>query len=131
MFDAKGKKILQTSSKYYCIDVAIKNIQSNFFIKDRGKLLENIVFLELLRRGYEVRVGKLRDGKEIDFIAQKENDPDLIYIQVVTTLDTDKIKEREYGNLTSIRDSHKKMVITEDQVNFTDKQGIKTINVVD
>jgi predicted AAA+ superfamily ATPase len=126
-FNTKGKKILQTSSKYYCVDPSIKNAQNEFNIEDRGRILENIVLIELLRRNYEVTVGKLRH-REIDFVASKGKDR--IYIQVASRLDTNEIKKREYGNLQSIRDSYKKIVITEERVNFVDDNGIETVNIV-
>jgi predicted AAA+ superfamily ATPase len=128
MFDANGKRMLEYSGKYYMVDTGLRNSQCRFDISNLGAIYENIVFLELQRRGYVVSVGKLRNGKEIDFVATK--DKELIYIQVAVTLENDKIKEREYGNLKSIRDSFKKIIIIGDEIDSIDSStGIEVINI--
>jgi predicted AAA+ superfamily ATPase len=127
-YDTSGKRVLKTSKKYYSVDHGLKNALGDFKITDRGFLLENIVYNELIARNYKVNTGKMRYG-EIDFVAIKESE--IIYIQVANTLNTEKIKKREYGNLMAIKDNYKKMVITEDRVNFINDKGVLTINVID
>ncbi|MDR3329916.1 MAG: ATP-binding protein [Mycoplasmataceae bacterium] len=128
-YNTKSKAILDVSSKYYSVDTGLKNVFNDFGIEDYGRLLENIVFIELLRRGFSVYVAKLRGNKEVDFVAKKEKE--LIYIQVADRLSTEAIKEREYGNLNRLRDNYKKIVITRDRLNFINDKGIETINIVD
>ncbi|MDR2846788.1 MAG: ATP-binding protein [Mycoplasmataceae bacterium] len=122
-----GKKLLQKSAKYYSVDTGIRNAESKFEISNKGFLLENIVFLELLRNDYKVFVGTLRDG-EIDFVCEKNNIK--TYIQVTTTLETKEIIEREYGNLKKIHDSNKKIVISLEQNEGTDDFGIESKNII-
>jgi predicted AAA+ superfamily ATPase len=126
-YDLKGKRVLNTSSKYYCVDTGIKNVNTNF--KNEGKLLENIAFLELLRNNYEVYSLKLRNEKEIDFLIIKDHKK--TYIQVAKNLDTEKIKNREIGNLISINDNNRKIVIVCEGESYVDDNGIEIINIID
>jgi predicted AAA+ superfamily ATPase len=127
-FNTKGKKILITAGKYYCVDQGLRNSYSDFEIVNRGSLLENIVLNELMIRGYDVYIGKTRSG-EIDFVTKK--DSQYMYIQVASKLDKESTKKREYDRLLEINDYFKRLVITEEQVHFTDKSGIETINIVE
>lgn len=126
-YDIKGKNLLKTYEKYYAVDLGIRNITKSSEQIDSNKLYENIVYLEMLSRGYEVRVGKLEE-REIDFICYKGNDR--IYIQVAYLLDSEKTLEREFGNLEKITDNYPKYMISGDLVDFS-KSGIKHFNIID
>lgn len=126
-YDIKGKHLLNVSSKYYCVDTGIKNINTNF--KDEGKLLENVIFLQLLREGYTVYSLFLQNGKEIDFLAIKDNKK--TYIQVVKHLDSEEIRKRGIGNLLSIKDNNRKIIIVKEGENYTSDEGIEIINIID
>lgn len=108
--------------KYYLNDLAFKNFLFGYYPSDIGYNLENYVYLQLRRMGYKVYVGVLND-KEIDFVAQKHQK--IIYIQVAYLLSEPKTFEREFGNLLSIKDNHEKIVISLDDVKFSDYEGIK------
>ncbi len=125
--DIKGKKILEVSEKYFIVDHGIREAVYGRHMEDIGQILENIVCLELLRRGYTVRVG-LIDNEEIDFIALKDNEP--IYIQVAYLLPDKKTQEREFGNLLKIEDNYPKYVVTMDEINMS-RSGIKHVNIKD
>ena len=91
-------------------------------------MLENIVYMELLRRGYEVNVGKF-DGYEIDFVATKQDEK--IYVQVAKEIASESTREREYGRLLEIRDNYPKYVLLDDDYAGGNYQGIKTIHIAD
>jgi predicted AAA+ superfamily ATPase len=141
-YDLKGKKILESLEKYYSVDVGIRNSILNKTDENIPRILENIVYLELIRRGYDVNVGKFNiqeknsEGKymkkeiEIDFIAIK-NDVK-IYIQVTTTvLNSTETFLREIKPLTLIRDHFEKLVLTEDKNLSNTKEGIVFKNIKD
>src|SRR5690606_33906321 len=111
-YDIKGKEILKTQEKFYVSDISI--IYATMGNRDRmiGGILENIVFLELKRRGYKVYVGKM-ENTEIDFIAEKQGDK--VYIQVAYKLDNEQAIDREFGNLLAINDQYPKYVVTMDE----------------
>ncbi len=120
-FDIKGKQILTGERKYYLNDTAIKYYLSSSFDFQIGRFLENIVFMELKRRSYNIYVGKIRE-KEIDFIAEKSGTP--VYIQVSYLLSDDAVIEREFGNLRLISDNYKKIVLSMDELNMGNQNGI-------
>lgn len=127
-YDTKGKQFLKTGEKYYVADLGLRyHLLSNKEM-DQGHVLENVIFLELLRRGYQVSVGKV-GNIEIDFIAQKTNQ--LEYYQVsLTTRDTDTL-QRELTPLTSINDHNPKYLLTLDDDPVLNYNGIKKINALD
>lgn len=128
-YDIKGKEHLKTQGKYYIADLGIRNYLLGFKNRDRGHILENVVYMELLKRGYNISIGKIND-KEVDFIATKSNEKK--YIQVTETLMEEKTRIRELQSLKSINDNYEKIVLTTDNL-FTDidDEGIKIINLID
>lgn len=124
--DLKGKRILEIGEKYYFGDLGLRHAIAGYKSNDIGQLLENIVFLHLKIKNYEVSIGKLND-KEIDFVCQKDNQ--ITYIQVTLTLASEEIKKREYGNLLAIKDNHKKIVITADEYTTENSDGIEIWNI--
>lgn len=126
--DIKSKSLLKTLGKYYIADTGIRNIILGFRNIDEGHLLENIVYLELLRRGYRVNIGKTNDY-EVDFIAENPNN--IKYYQVVQTLKDEKVKQRELRSLECIDDNYEKTILTMDKSINTDYNGIKVINIID
>lgn len=127
-FDIKGRDYLRTLSKYYIVDIGLRNYLLGYRDIDRGHILENIVYFELLRRGYDVAVGKIRD-KEIDFIATKVDDKR--YIQVTESMNSPETRKREMAPLLMIPDNYEKIVITPDSDFQTTQEGIKIINLFD
>ena len=133
-YDIKGKEFLKTQEKYYAIDIGLRYYmlgQSSG--KDMGHILENVVYLELLRRGYKVYIGKY-DDLEVDFVAK--NSKNTIYYQVALTTREDestnnKILERELAPLKKINDNYPKYILTLDDDLDADFNGIKKINVLD
>lgn len=127
-YELKGKQLLKTQGKYYFIDNGLKNIIEGISSYDTGSSYENLIYIELLRRGYEVYVGKYNEV-EIDFIAIKPNEK--VYYQVTRSIMDEKVEEREKKSLLSINDNYKKVILTMD--NFKNKQidGIEVINIID
>lgn len=127
-FDIKGKQYLKSGEKYYAVDVALRYALLGRKNVDAGHLLENVVYLELLRRGYKVFVGK-NDTKEVDFVA--ENKDGFLYVQVsYTTRDPDTLR-RELSPLQSISDHYPKLLLTMDLDPAADYDGIRKLNVLD
>lgn len=126
-YDIKGKKLLTTNEKYYTVDLGLRNILKNSNEINYNKLYENIVFLELLHRGYDVKVGKT-DDYEIDFVAYKGKD--VCYFQVCYALSSPETIRREFGNLENIKDNYPKYVISGDIPDFS-RNGIKHYNIID
>ena len=128
-YDIKGKELLSTNEKYYMIDLGLRNItQTNKYDADLGHKLENIVYLELLRRGGKVFVGKNND-KEVDFIVQKANN-EREYYQIAYTVNDEKTFKREVSSFRNIRDNYPKYLLTLDYDNVI-IEGIQKKNVID
>lgn len=125
-YDIAGRKILSSQGKYYIVDTGLRTQALGDKINDRGSILENIVYLELLRRGYQVQIGKL-DDKEIDFIATKVNERQ--YIQVTYQLPENSTRETD--NLLEIPNNYQKIVITGRYEEQTMISGIPIINIRD
>ena len=126
--DIRNKSLLKTLGKYYISDTGIRNIILGFRNIDEGHLLENVVYLELLRRGYRVNIGKTNDY-EVDFVAENPND--IKYYQVTQSLSNEDVKEREIRSLESISDNYEKTILTMDKSINNDYNGIKVINIID
>ncbi|MEA3392719.1 MAG: ATP-binding protein [Candidatus Marinimicrobia bacterium] len=127
-YDIKGKKHLEIYEKYYASDSGIRHSVLGYRYDDISMLLENIVYLELLRRGYRVTIGKL-DNYEVDFIAQKNDEK--IYFQVTYLLSGVDTVEREFRPLLKINDNYQKIVLSMDKIWGGDKDGIKRINIIE
>ncbi len=125
--DIKGKKILEVAEKYFVADHGMREAVYGKHMEDIGQVLENIVCLELLRRGYSVTVGTI-DNEEIDFIGVKNNEP--IYVQVAYLMPDKSTQEREFENLLKIEDNFPKYVVTMDEVNMS-QRGIVHQNIRD
>jgi len=127
-YDIKGKEILKTQEKFYASDVSL--IYATMGYRDRmiSGILENIVFLELKRRGYQVYIGKL-DNKEIDFIAEKQGDK--VYLQVTYKLEGDQTIEREFSPLLAVEDQYPKYVVTMDDFWKDTIDGVKHLYITD
>lgn len=127
-YDIRGKRLLELHEKYYIGDSSLKYSMLGYKETAISGMLENIVFLELKRRGFNVHVGKY-DNKEIDFIAEKENKK--IYIQVAYLLASSETIEREFSTLGRIKDNYPKYVISMDKIFGYDSAGIQRINLID
>lgn len=127
-FDIKGKEYLRTLSKFYIVDIGLRNYLLGFRGNDTGHCLENVVYFELLRRGYDVAVGKVGE-KEVDFIASKADDKK--YIQVTETLESTATMERELAPLRMIRDNYEKIVLIRSGENEMTEDGIKIRKLTD
>lgn len=125
-YDIKGKKLLTAGKKYYAVDLGLRNVIKASDEIDFNKLYENVVYLELLARGYDVKVGKT-DNYEIDFVAYKGKER--IYVQVCYLLASPETVEREFGNLERINDNYPKYVISGDLPDFS-RNGIRHFNIV-
>ena len=127
-YDLQGKEILKTQEKFYLADVALRYSVLGYHADSVASSLENIVYLELCRRGYTVYVGKTGSG-EIDFIAVRQNEK--IYVQVTQEIRSEKTKEREYERLLAIHDNYPKYVLTTDNFAGGNYEGIKTMHIAD
>lgn len=123
-YNIKGKEVLANNCKYYLNDLAFKNFLYPGYAYGIGYLLENAIYLELVRKGFQVYVGIFRD-KEVDFVAIK--DDRVIYIQATYMLEDEKTKEREYAPLLSIPDSYEKYVVSMDEVLLPSLEGVRHI----
>jgi predicted AAA+ superfamily ATPase len=127
-YDIKGKRILEIHEKYYLGDIGMRHALLGYKADDISGVLENIVYLELKRRGYQIYIGKFGNRK-IDFIAEKENRK--MYIQVTYMLSSPETIEREFSALRSIKDNYPKYVISMDTVFGNDFEGIRRINLIE
>ncbi len=128
-YDIKGKQYLKTLSKYYVVDIGLRNILLSNQDTDFGHVLENIVYLELIRRGYKVSIGKVIGDKEVDFVAV--NEKGIIYYQVAASVSDSKTLKRELASLETINDNYPKYLITSDDYIDATYNGIKQINIID
>lgn len=127
-FDIKGKEYLRTLGKYYIVDIGLRNYLLGYRGGDRGHILENIIYFELLRRGYDVAIGKI-GSQEVDFIATKADGK--IYVQVTESMNAPETRERELAPLRKIRDNFEKIVIAL-ECDFSQTQdGIKIVDALD
>lgn len=126
-YDIHGKAILKTLNKYYMTDLGIAQIKNNDFEINKSFAIENVVYNELLERGYDVYIGKTKNG-EIDFIATKTGEK--LYYQVTYLLESDKVQEREFGAFKDIDDNYPKYVLSLDRADFS-KNGIIHKNIID
>lgn len=127
-YDLQGKNILKTQEKFYLADVSLRYSVLGYTVDSVASSLENIVYLELKRRGYDVYIGKTKD-KEIDFVATKQNEK--IYVQVTQEIKSEKTQKRECEQLLEIRDNYPKYVVMADDFAGGNYEGIKTMNIVD
>ncbi|WP_312460571.1 ATP-binding protein [Proteiniclasticum sp.] len=127
-YDLKGKMFLKTLEKYYMVDIGIRNKLTGLQGTDYDHVLENIVYLELIRRGYDVAIGKV-GTLEVDFIATKTNEK--IYYQISASILNEETRIRELRPLESISDHYPKFILTMDQNIFNDFSGIKVKNIMD
>jgi predicted AAA+ superfamily ATPase len=125
-YDIQGKRIFETGEKYYFENIGIRNAIIGYKPDDKAKIIENVVYNELLFRGFDVKTGWKKDH-ETDFIATRNNEK--IYVQVALILDSDKTVRREFGNLLEIDDNYPKMVITTDREYRNTIQGIEHKNI--
>lgn len=127
-FDIKGKEYLRTLGKYYIVDIGLRNYLLGFRDVDTGHCMENIVYFELLRRGYDVAIGKI-DEKEVDFIAT--NAKEKIYFQVTESMNEPSVRERELAPLRKIRDNYEKIVLAGECDHPVTQDGIKIVKLTD
>ena len=127
-YDVKGKQLLKTLGKNYIIDMGFRNMLLGYRDGDRGHILENIVFLELLRRDYRVYIGKVGDT-EVDFVAEKPDDK--MYIQVTESMQTEETRERELRPLRMIPDNYEKIVLSMDRNYIKSYEGIRSLYLID
>lgn len=127
-YDVKGKQLLKTLGKNYIIDMGFRNMLLGYRDADRGHIMENIVFLELLRRDYRVYIGKVGET-EVDFIAEKPDNK--LYIQVTESMQSPETRERELRPLQMIQDNYEKIILSTDRDFIRSYDGIKSINLID
>lgn len=127
-YDVKGKQLLKTLGKNYIIDMGFRNMLLGYRDADRGHIIENIVFLELIRRDYRVYIGKFGET-EIDFVAEKPNDK--LYIQVTESMLSPETRERELRPLRMIPDNYEKIILSMDRDYITSYDGIKSLYLID
>ena len=127
-FDIKGREYLKTLGKYYIVDIGLRNYLLGYRDGDTGHILENIIYFELLRRGYDVAIGKI-DSKEVDFIATKTDEKK--YIQVTESMTAPETRERELAPLEKIADNYEKIVIAMEPGLMQDQAGIKIMSAID
>lgn len=127
-YDVKGKQLLKTLGKNYIVDIGFRNMLLGYRDVDRGHIIENIVCLELVRRDYNVYIGKVGET-EIDFVAEKPNEK--LYIQVTESMQSPETRERELRPLRMISDNYEKIVLSMDHSYINSYDGIKVLNLID
>lgn len=126
-FDIKGKEYLRTLGKYYIVDIGLRNYLLGFRNRDSGHAIENVVYFELLRRGYDVAIGKV-DNAEVDFIATKTDEK--LYVQVTESMVSEDVRRRELAPLQKINDNYEKIVLSLDTGLDASYDGIKSLNLI-
>ena len=127
-FDIKGKEFLRTLGKYYIVDIGLRNYLLGFRNRDSGHALENVVYFELLRRGYDVSIGKI-DNLEVDFIATKADDK--VYVQVTESMNSEDVRKRELAPLQKISDNYEKIILSMNPGMDSSYDGIKSVSLID
>ena len=127
-YDIQGKELLKTQEKFYIADTALRYSVLGYTQTSVAAMLENVVYLELRRRGYTVNIGKTPDG-EIDFIAEKQSEK--LYVQVTKEIKTSETEQREYSRLLEVRDNYPKYLLTADSFAGGNYEGIKTMHIAD
>lgn len=127
-FDIKGKEYLRTLGKYYIVDIGLRNYLLGFRNRDSGHAIENVVYFELLRKGYDVAIGKIGTS-EVDFIAATADDKK--YIQVTESMQSEDVRKRELAPLQNIRDNYEKIVLSLEPGLDSSYDGIKSLNLID
>ncbi len=127
-FDIKGKDYLRTLGKYYIVDIGMRNYLLGFRNRDSGHAIENVVYFELLRRGYDVAIGKV-DNAEVDFIATKPDDK--VYIQVTESMTSEDVRKRELAPLQKINDNYEKTVLSLEPGMDASYNGIKSLHLIE
>ena len=127
-YDIKGKEYLKTQEKYYLSDISLRHAILGYSLQSIEKVMENVVYIELISRGYSVNVGKV-DQYEIDFVATRQEEK--IYVQVSYKIETEETFEREYSRLMKIKDNHPKYVVRMDDLAMGNIEGIHTIHLSD
>ncbi|HIQ94963.1 MAG TPA: ATP-binding protein [Candidatus Limivivens merdigallinarum] len=127
-FDIKGKEYLRTLGKYYIVDIGLRNYLLGFRNRDSGHAIENVVYFELLRRGYDIAIGKI-GNQEVDFIATTADNK--LYIQVTESMQSGDVRKRELAPLQKIRDNYEKIVLSLEPGLDASYDGIKSLNLVD
>ncbi len=127
-FDVKGKEYLRTLGKYYIVDIGLRNYLLGFRNRDSGHAIENVVYFELLRRGYDVAIGKV-GNMEVDFIAS--NTDERKYIQVTESMSHEDVRKRELAPLQKIRDNYEKIVLSLEPGLDSSYDGIKSENLIE
>lgn len=126
-FDIKGKEHLRTLGKYYIVDIGLRNFLLGFRNRDSGHAIENVVYFELLRRGYDVAIGKA-DNSEVDFAAAKMDDR--LYVQVTESMVSEDTRRRDLAPLQKISDNYEKIVLSLDPGLDSSYEGIKSISLI-
>ena len=127
-YDLQGKEILKTQEKFYLADTALRYSVMGYSPDSVASSLENVVYLELCRRGYDVNIGKISDG-EVDFVAQRQGEK--LYVQVTQEIHSEKTERREYERLLEIRDNYPKYVLRTDEFAGGNYEGIRSMHVAD
>ena len=127
-YDIKGKEYLRTLGKYYIVDIGLRNYLLGFRDIDTGHVLENVVYFELLRRGYNTAIGKVGNF-EVDFVAVSSDEK--VYYQVTQTMASEQTRERELRPMMQIRDNFEKVILTMDRTFSNSSDGVKIVNLID